>query len=106
MKQKLCYICSPYRGDTERNVKYAQELTRRAVCTSHIPITPHLYITQALDDRNPEERALGMEAGLHLLEPCECIMIGGRYGISEGMRYEIEWAHKMGKNFSLRIVGS
>ena len=105
MKQKLCYICSPYRGDTERNVKYAQELTRRAVCTSHIPITPHLYITQALDDRNPEERALGMEAGLHLLEPCECIMIGGRYGISEGMRYEIEWAHKMGKNFSFADCG-
>ena len=99
MKQKLCYICSPYRGDTERNVKYAQELTRRAVCTSHIPITPHLYITQALDDRNPEERALGMEAGLHLLEPCECIMIGGRYGISEGMRHEIERARRLGKTF-------
>ena len=105
MEGKLCYICSPYRGDTERNAKYAAALTRAAIVKGYTPITPHLYITQALDDRNPEERALGMEAGLHLLEPCECIMIGGRYGISEGMRYEIEWAHKMGKNFSFADCG-
>ena len=105
MEEKLCYVCSPYRGDVARNVKYAKELTGRAVRKGLVPITPHLYITQALDDRNPEERALGMEAGLHLLEPCECIMIGGRYGISEGMRYEIERAHKMGKNFSFADCG-
>lgn len=25
MEEKLCYVCSPYRGDVARNVKYAQE---------------------------------------------------------------------------------
>lgn len=99
MENKLCYICSPYRGDTERNTQYAQELTRRAVLKGYTPITPHLYITQALDDADPAERALGMEAGLHLLEPCKYIMIGGRYGLSEGMRHEIERAHRLGKTF-------
>jgi len=99
MKQKLCYVCSPYRGDVARNVKYAQELTGRAVRRGLVPITPHLYITQALDDNDPAERALGMEAGLHLLEPCKYIMIGGRYGLSEGMRHEIERAHRLGKTF-------
>ena len=99
MEEKLCYVCSPYRGDVARNVKYAQELTGRAVRRGLVPITPHLYITQALDDNDPAERALEMEAGLHLLEPCEYIMIGGRYGISEGMRHEIERAHRLGKTF-------
>ena len=99
MEEKLCYVCSPYRGDVARNVKYAQELTRRAVLKGYTPITPHLYITQALDDADPAERALGMEAGLHLLEPCKYIMIGGRYGLSEGMRHEIERAHRLGKTF-------
>ena len=99
MEEKLCYVCSPYRGDVARNVKYAQELTRRAVLKGYMPITPHLYITQALDDADPAERALGMEAGLHLLEPCKYIMIGGRYGLSEGMRHEIERAHRLGKTF-------
>lgn len=99
MEGKLCYVCSPYRGNTARNVAYAQELTRRAVLKGYAPITPHLYITQALDDNDPAERALGMEAGLHLLEPCKYIMIGGRYGLSEGMRHEIERAHRLGKTF-------
>lgn len=99
MEEKLCYVCSPYRGDVARNVKYAQELTGRAVRRGLVPITPHLYITQALDDNDPAERALGTEAGLRLLEPCEYIMIGGRYGISEGMGYEIELAHRLGKKF-------
>ena len=99
MEEKLCYVCSPYRGDVARNVKYAKELTGRAVRRGLVPITPHLYLTQALDDNDPAERALEMEAGLHLLEPCEYIMIGGRYGISEGMRHEIERAHRLGKTF-------
>ena len=105
--EENCATCAAHTGGTwTRNVKYAQELTGRAVRRGLVPITPHLYLTQALDDNDPAERALGMEAGMHLLTPCEAIMIGGRYGISEGMRYEIEQAHKMGKNFSLRIVGS
>ena len=99
MEEKLCYVCSPYRGDVARNVKYAKELTGRAVRRGLVPITPHLYITQALDDNDPAERALGMEAGLRLLEPCEYIMIGGLYGISEGMRHEIKVAHRLGKTF-------
>ena len=99
MEEKLCYVCSPYRGDVARNVKYAKELTGRAVRRGLVPITPHLYITQALDDNDPAERALGMEAGLHLLEPCKYIMIGGHYGLSEGMRHKIERAHRLGKTF-------
>ena len=31
MEEKLCYVCSPYRGDVARNVKYAKEPTGRAV---------------------------------------------------------------------------
>ena len=99
MEEKLCYVCSPYRGDTARNVAYAQELTRRAVLKGYAPITPHLYITQALDDEDRAERALGMEAGMHLLIQCEAVMIGGRFGISEGMGYEIGLAHRLGKTF-------
>lgn len=99
MEGKLCYICSPYRGGIARNTQYAQELTRRAILKGYAPITPNLYITQAMDDADPAERSLGMEAGMHLLTPCEAIMIGGLYGISEGMAYEMELAHRLGKKF-------
>lgn len=99
MAEKLCYICSPYRGDTARNVEYARELTRKALYKGYVPITPHLYLTQALDDNDPAERSLGISAGLRLLEPCKYIMVGRRYGLSAGMRYEIEAARRLGKAF-------
>lgn len=55
----------------------------------YTPITPHLYITQVLNDKIPEEREKGLEIGLDLLDICEVILLGTRYGISEGMAGEL-----------------
>lgn len=99
-KEECCYICSPYRGNVfERicNRKYARYLTAKAIRMGFTPITPHLYITQVLNDKIPEERKRGLEAGLKLLRPCKYIMIGRRYGISEGTKTEIETARAAGK---------
>ena len=63
-----------------------------------VPITPHLYITRVLNDKIPEERKRGLEAGLKLLRPCKYIMIGSKYGISEGMKAEMEAARAAGKS--------
>lgn len=51
----LLYVCSPYRGDTKRNKEYARKLTRAALDNGFIPVTVHLYLTEATDDTNPEE---------------------------------------------------
>lgn len=67
---KLVYICSPCRGDYERNITKAQEYCREAISMGVIPITPHVYFTQFLNDLYPEERKLGMTAGLELLKLC------------------------------------
>ena len=45
----------------------------------------------------PEEREFGMKVGTEILEKCQCILIGGRYGISEGMAGEIAKALDTGK---------
>ena len=70
------YICSPYRAkdgaELDRNIDYAQQLTRQALEAGLAPITPHLYMTQCMDDKKPEERAWGMAAGLALLKGCDC----------------------------------
>ncbi len=91
-KNRLTYICSPYRGDTERNLQYARELTRIALDAGYTPVTPHLYLTQVTDDTDPQERARGMAAGKELLGACRYILIGSRYGLSAGMLEEIELA--------------
>lgn len=97
---KRVYICSPYRAkdgaEHDRNIGYAQALTRQAIKAGLAPVTPHLYMTQCLNEDKPEERAAGMAAGLALMEGCDFIMAGIKYGISEGMGGEIQKADKLG----------
>lgn len=97
---KVAYICSPYRAanatELYRNLAYARELTRQAVDAGFAPITPHLYLTQCLDDKNDEERAAGMAVGEELLTLCDVMFVGDKYGISEGMVSEIAEARLQG----------
>lgn len=84
------YICSPYRAkdgaELDRNIDYAQQLTRQALEAGLAPITPHLYMTQCMDDKKPKERARGMAAGLALLKGCDFVIAGVKYGITEILR--------------------
>lgn len=94
------YICSPYRAkdgaQLDRNIDYAQALTKQAIEAGSAPITPHLYMTQCLNEDKPEERAAGMAAGLTLLKSCDFVIVGVKYGISEGMSAEIAEADAAG----------
>lgn len=46
-------------------------------------------MTEVTDDQNPEERRRGMAAGMAILESCKYILVGDKYGISEGMKAEM-----------------
>lgn len=94
------YICSPYRAtdsaEFDRNIEYAQQLTKHALKAGLAPITPHLYLTQCTNEDKPEERAAGLAAGIALLKCCDFVIAGTKYGVSEGMEKEIETAAIMG----------
>jgi len=53
---KKVFICSPYRGDIEKNVEDARAHSRMAAICDYCPITPHLLYPQFLNDSNAEER--------------------------------------------------
>lgn len=57
---------SPYGGDVEANVAYARRCLGDCLRRGESPIASHLLFTQkgVLDDLVPEERALGIAAGL------------------------------------------
>lgn len=98
--EKLAYVCSPYRGSVFkwlRNVWYARKLTKQAIVEGYIPITPHLFLTQVLNDRKPIEREKGLFLGECILKVCSVLYVGEKYGISEGMKAEIEIAEKYNK---------
>ena len=60
-----------------------------------IPIAPHIYLTQFLDDENAEDREFGLKAGLSLLSECDELWYFGDQ-ISRGMVAEIIAAKEQG----------
>ena len=90
----LVYICSPYRGDTEKNTQKARKYSRFAVESKAIPMTPHLLYPQFMDDSNPEERYLATHViNYVLIGKCQEVWVFGE-DISEGMGREIALAEK------------
>ncbi len=88
------YIISRYRAFTERgrefNRKVARYFCRQVVLEGNIPVAPHLFYTQFLDEDQEKERQIGLDIGLKELREADeflLIIIGGQ--ISEGMRREI-----------------
>ena len=99
----LVYICSPLRpvspdvsahpDELKANIRLACDAYTFAAVRGFIPIAPHLYFPQYLDDNKPMERTLGMNMGLELLRKCEALWIVS-HRISYGMSAEIKEAQK------------
>ena len=96
IRNSIAYTCSPYRGEIKRNKEYARHLTRVAINNGFAPVTVHLYITEVTDDENPLERRKGMAAGMEILRQCGYMVVGDRYGISSGMKEEMQEARRKG----------
>jgi len=92
----LVYVCSPYAGDTVRNILAAQKYCRFAVERNAIPIAPHLLYPQFLDDGNPKERELGLFFGNVLMDKCSEVWIFSDGEYSVGMRAEYDRAVRKG----------
>lgn len=92
---------SPYAGDIERNVAYARAAVRDCILRGEAPIASHLLFTQPsiLDDAKPEERALGIEAGLAWGKVADATVVYVDLGISDGMKIGIVRA-----NLEYRLV--
>ena len=95
----IVYICSPYAGEMESNIKAAQKYSRFAVGKGYIPIAPHLLFPQFLNDADPAERKLGLFFGNALMSKCSEVWVFGER-ISAGMESEIKRARW--KNYRLR----
>lgn len=93
---KKVYICSPCRGDYENNIQRAKEFSRAAVERGCIPITPHIYLTQFMDDTVPAERELGLSIGRELVLMCDELWAFGLDCPTAGMAAEIELARERG----------
>lgn len=84
---KLIFVCSPFAGDTERNLEKARGYCRFVMAQGHQPLAPHLLYPQFMDDTDPEQRFLGLVFSQKLLVLCDEVWAFG--GPSAGMTAEI-----------------
>ena len=91
----IVFICSPFAGDIENNVKAARKYCSFAVEMGYIPFAPHLLFPQFLNDTDPKERELGLFFGIALMSKCAEVWVFGETA-SVGMAKEIEKAEKRG----------
>ncbi len=91
--KKIC-VCSPYRGNIEKITKRAV-FAARVICNcGYIPVVPHLYFPQFLDDKDQFERIRGIEYGIELMKECDQLWLLGPE-ITKGMEYELEVAKEI-----------
>lgn len=89
---KTVFVCSPYSGNTERNVAYAYAAMKDCFIRNEAPFAPHLLYPHVLDDLNPQERELAMKAGAEYLSEAGLLAVYIDLGTSIGMQAEIDSA--------------
>ncbi len=89
-----------------RNINYARKCMRDSLLRNEYPIASHLLYTQKgiLDDTIPEERKLGILAGLAWGKEAEKTVIYTDYGISSGMEWGVKSANENNRTIEYRQI--
>jgi len=87
-------IESPFAGDVEKNVKYAQKAMLHSIRLGESPLAFHLLYTQVLDDTKPTQRNKGIRRSFKWHLQADIIAIYSDLGVTPGMRLAIEFALK------------
>ena len=90
---EFVFVCSPFRGCADA-VERARRYCREIAMDGNIPIAPHIYFTQFLDDDNPIEREIGILLGREWMKICTRLNFYGQP--SEGMQGDIDTARSLG----------
>lgn len=105
---RLVLLESPYAGNVLKNKRYARACMADCFRRGEAPFASHLLYTQpgVLNDTDPAERALGIEAGLLWGKNAAVSAVYLDLGVSTGMRYGIEEAERVGRPIEYRYLGA
>ena len=95
---KRVIIESPFNGKNQRNKIYARACVQDSLMRDESPLAFHILYTQkgVLNDDDPTQRKLGMEAAFDWYECAHAVVVYEDYGVSYGMAQGIEHAKKLG----------
>jgi hypothetical protein len=102
----LVLVESPYAGNVKLNEAYARAAMRDCLFRGEAPFASHLLYTQpgVLNDLIPEERSLGIDAGLDWGCKADKTVVYTDLGISRGMKYGIASAEEAGRPVEYRTL--
>lgn len=98
----LVIIESPYAGKVMQNIAYGRAAMLDCLERGEAPFASHLLYTQCLDDTRPNEREMGMRAGLDVAALANKTVVYLDRGISAGMSRGMDDAAKAGREVEFR----
>lgn len=103
---KLVIIESPYAGNVSDNAAYARACMYDCLIRGEAPFASHLLYTQkgVLDDVDPAQRRLGIEAGLLWGARADLTAVYADLGISQGMEQGIKAADAARRPIEFRTL--
>ncbi len=112
--RRLVILESPYAGEDEahpdylgssgRNIEYARACVRDSLERGEAPIASHLLYTQKgiLNDKVPDERKWGIEAGLEWCFVADAAVVYIDLGVSKGMQQGMARHRERGLDVDIR----
>lgn len=103
---KRVIIESPFAGDTKITLRYLRAAMKDCLARGEAPFASHGLYTQpgVLDDKNPEQRKKGIEAGFAWHSVAQAVVVYTDLGISAGMKQGIAHALKIGMPIEYRRI--
>jgi len=102
---RLVILETPYSAESELGLALNRALARFALVDCLLrgesPIASHLLLTQILDDKIPNERDLGIRAGLAWMRRADAVVSYG--AITNGVTKSIELSRKLEIPFERRV---
>ncbi len=106
-KYKIVIVESPFAGDVDANIEYAQKCMHDCLSRQEAPYASHLLYTQpnVLDDDKPDERYWGIEAGFAFkhMEGVHTVFYMDK-GMSGGMQLAKDYLSKHEMTFEERYL--
>lgn len=111
--QPLVIIESPFKPkltkETRLPATFYRTYLRRAILhcidQGEVPFASHGFYTVFLNDKKPEERALGMRLGYEIMAHASLVAVYYDYGLTPGMQRGIEVASDLNIPVRFRSIG-
>lgn len=99
MEKRMAYVCSPYKGEIEKNILKAKEISIQAFNQGYLPLCVHAMLEATTGLNEQYDRPFIIQTCLEYLKKCDTIIVNTDEETTQGMNAELKLAEKLGLQF-------